>query len=130
MTEITIQGDKELLRKLNKLQPRNQKVAMEAMGLLVVGKVKPYPPQPTGSTYLRGTAPRSEQLGKRWDLRAKRQEVRIFNTASYADYVQGERQAAWHSATGWQTLRKTVTKNEKALIDQLKKQIDRILEGR
>jgi len=120
MTEITIRGAEALQRKLSKLEPRKQKVAMKAMGLHLVGKMKVYPPQPQ-TTYVR-----TRNLAKRWDTRAKQQEVKVQNFARYAPFVQGARQAAWHA--GWQVLRKTATKNMDELVAILKKQIDRILE--
>jgi hypothetical protein len=122
MTEVTIRGDKELFAKLNKLQPRKQKVAMKAMGLHLVGKMKVYPPQQS-TTYAR-----TRNLAKRWDTRAKEQEVKVQNFAHYAPYVQGERQAAWHTRTGWQTLKDTAIKNSEEMVKLLKANIDRILE--
>lgn len=124
MTEVTLVGDKELLRKLNKLHPRLQKTAMKAMGVHLVGKMTVYPPQPQTS-YVR-----TRNLAKRWDTRAKQQEVKVQNFARYSPFVQGERQAPWHTSTGWQTLKKTALKEANELVTVLKKNIDHILEGR
>ena len=120
---VTIRGDKELLAKLKKLEPRRQEAAMKAMGAHVSGKMKVYPPQrPT--TYVR-----TGILGKRWDYKAKQEEVRVFNPTDYASYVQGDEDQTWfHKLTGWQTLKKTVQANTEELVNLLKKQVDRILE--
>ena len=127
MTSIELQGDKELLRKLEKLHPRKQQVAMKAMGLHLSGKMKRYPRQRFAANPNR-VYKRTRNLAKRWDTKAKRQEVKVFNTMSYARYVQGAWQAHWHTATGWKTLRATAEKNSKQLVKILKKNIDRILE--
>lgn len=130
MTSIELQGDKELLRILQKLEPRKQQVAMKTMGLHLSGKMKRYPRQRFAANPNR-VYKRTRNLAKRWDTKARRTWVKVFNTADYSRYVQGDdTQAHWHTATGWQTLRATAEKNAKQLVLLLKKNIDRILEGR
>jgi hypothetical protein len=120
---VTIRGDKELIAKLKKLEPKRQEAAMKAMGLHVAGKMKVYPPQRPVKYVRTGI------LGKRWDYKAKQDEVLVFNQTPYASYVQGDDSQTWfHRATGWQMLKKTVLANADELVALLKKQIDRILE--
>jgi hypothetical protein len=107
---VTIRGDKELIAKLKKLEPKRQEAAMKAMGLHVAGKMKVYPPQRPVKYVRTGI------LGKRWDYKAKQDEVLVFS------------QTWFHRATGWQMLKKTVLANADELVALLKKQIDRILE--
>lgn len=49
----------------------------------------------------------SERLGSRWTTRVQVSDQAIEGvvgtTVSYADYVQGQRQAGFHGAHGWQT---------------------------
>ena len=133
MTEFTIRGDRELIAKLNKLQPRKQKVAMKAMGLHLVGKMKVYPARSFYGASGTGKQAyvRTRNLAKKWDVRAKQQEALVQNFMQYAPYVQGDdTQFHFHRATGWQTLRKTAEKESEAMVKLLKKNIDRILEGR
>jgi len=50
----------------------------------------------------------SEQLDQQWqqyiEIYPESAECLIYNTASYADYVVGERQTWFHELTGWPTL--------------------------
>lgn len=58
----------------------------------------------------RGGMPRltSEDLGQKWTLQVKLQPTGFLgilgNTASYANFVQGSEQPAYHAATGWVTI--------------------------
>ena len=133
MTEITLRGDVELLAKLNKLaDKRHRKVAFRAMGTVLKGKMQKYPAQRfAGSSAGAGGYVRTRNLAKRWAATAKQDHVKVQNFATYAPYVQGDdTQFHFHRATGWQTLKATAVKHEKALVNELKKQVDRILEGR
>ena len=112
MTELTIRGEKELLRKLSKLQPRKQKVAMKAMGLHLVGKMKVYPPRSHfGASGTKNPYKRTRNLAKRWDTKAKQDFVLVKNPTEYGTYVQGQNQFHFHRATGWKTLKDTAQKN-------------------
>jgi len=55
----------------------------------------------------------SEQLGQKWTTKydKERFEAVIGNNASYAIFVQGEKQAKFHKARGWITV-ETVAKEE------------------
>jgi len=67
---------------------------------------------PTVAGYKLAAGGTSEMLGRSWDARVFEQENAILgvvgNNASYAEYVQGNRQAAVHAARGWKTVDKTL----------------------
>jgi len=55
--------------------------------------------------YIRGGSPGSEKLGQRWTVvfLSGGTSARIENNASYAPFVMGREQAAYHRITGWPT---------------------------
>lgn len=126
MSEVTIRGDKELMRKLNKLEPSQMKGALNRIGQLGVGKMTKYPLQPSGSGYVRKKF--AGGLASSWDYKSKSKEVKIFSNQSYAPYVQGDQLQAWfHRATGWQRLKETMEKNMPEIVAKLKQEVDKIL---
>lgn len=95
------------------------RVPMTESMVLLQSEVATYPPQPSGSTYRRGTDPRSEQLGKKWtyEIRGsgKSLEGILGNNTSYGPYVQdAERQARWMAH--WQTDEQVATENETRVV--------------
>ena len=124
MTVIVI-GEKELLRKLQRLEPRQLEGALLAAGKHVEAKVSPYPP-PISETYIRRF-----KLRDGWRVTPKKSDyaVEIKNIMEYAPYVQGEQQAAIHRGR-WKQLKKTALDEMDEIINKVKRQVDRILEGR
>ena len=124
---VTVKGDKELQRKLSRLKPKHLTGALQEMGDHVVTKVKPYPPQqPT-------TYGRTFNLLGGWRVKPKKKDfaVRVYNEMDYAPYVQSDdRQSGIHRSAGWKRLKETTLQEMDELVKKLKKQVDRILEGR
>lgn len=98
-------------------------------GLRIEAGMKPYPPPPPDSRYVRGAPPHSEKLGSRWTTRriAGQGYVgrEVGNNASYGPWVQSrELQARVHQGR-WQTDEEIVTRElpatvldvERALVD-------------
>lgn len=76
-------------------------------GLRVEAGMKPYPPPPPNSTYVRGAPPRSEKLGSRWTSRRIAGDGfvgrEVGNNASYAPWVQSRELQARVHQDRWQT---------------------------
>lgn len=51
--------------------------------------------------YKRGTSPNSERLAQSWVVEGEGLETTLRNNASYYKYTHGEKQTAYHKATGW-----------------------------
>ena len=125
-TTVTIKGVEALEAKLRKLDKRHMTGALKAMGLHVESKTKGYPPaKPTYS--------RTFDLFRGWKVKPKASDfsVTISNPTKYAPYVQSEkRQTSFHRSAGWKRLAETARSEMDELVKILKKQVDRILEGR
>lgn len=147
-----IEGDKEVIRAFQQAPRLTQQIMQQTMrqaNVLMLGTLKPYPPQPprdrakTFNTYVRsigrfplssftggqrkgkgaykagprgGTVHRtSERLGSRWSTKVTRAGGGWLgitqNSASYAEYVQGQKQPYYHLQTGWVTTFAAKVKN-------------------
>jgi hypothetical protein len=105
-----------------------------AIAAAIQHEVAPYPPppprRPGKGYYVRGRGmlsskgkllSSSEMLGRKWSINAIAWGARLTNTASYAGWVHGKRQARIHKKTGWVTQRAGIDKvlksgNAKALM--------------
>jgi hypothetical protein len=105
-----------------------------AIAAAIQHEVAPYPPppprRPGKSYYVRGRGmlsstgkllSSSEMLNRKWSIKAIAWGARLTNTASYAGWVHGKRQAKIHKKTGWVTQRAGIDKvlksgNAKALM--------------
>ena len=85
--------------------------------ILKVRGLKAYPPAGPGNRpptpyYVRGIGTQyasfnkgnSEQYGKRWEVKGEGYGVRVGNSASYAKYLAGEKQARAMEDIGWRRL--------------------------
>lgn len=76
-------------------------------GLRVEAGMKPYPPPPPDSRYVRGAPPRSEKLGSRWTTRRIAGDGfvgrEVGNNASYGPWVQSSELQARVHKDRWQT---------------------------
>jgi hypothetical protein len=125
--EVTVKGDKELQRKLSRLKPKHLTGALQVMGDHVATKVKPYPSQQSA------TYGRTFTLMDGWKVKPKKKDfaVQVSNPTPYAVYVQSDDgQAGFHRNTGWKRLKETTLKEMDELVKILKRQVDKILEGR
>ena len=105
-----------------------------AIAAAIQHEVAPYPPppprRPGKSYYVRGRGmlsskgkllSSSEMLNRKWAIKGIAWGARLTNTASYAGWVHGKRQARIHKKTGWVTQRAGIDKvlksgNAKALM--------------
>ena len=123
---VEIRGDRELLRRLKKLNKRELSGALEAMGQTVATKATIYPPA-------KPTYARTFNLFDSWKVKPKKSDfaVEASNTADYAPYVHDDkRQASFHRNAGWKRLAETAKNEADEIIKILKRQVDAILEGR
>lgn len=135
----------DLLRSLDELQmERLLWPVMQVIGESVIAKVRPYPSDtmansplnPQGHWYERGYGTKfasgrgyetSERLGDRWWYRLiYGPGVKIGNAATYAGWVHGEEQTAFHKERGWKRLLKTATDELDEIMRKIERQIDRI----
>lgn len=156
MTEIKIDGLDSVIKMFNRIGKLDGlKAAIQAAGVHIKGKIAKYPHAssanapssvPGGRWYERGLGGHynrirdgghsiyrtSETLGRRW---ATRQEdggmtVVVGNNASYAPYVQGEKQTWYHAAREWttteQVAQEETAKVVKMIRESIKKEIDKI----
>ena len=101
---------------------------LERGGLRVEAGMKPYPPPPPNSRYVRGAPPHSEKLGSRWTSRsisgAGFVGREVGNTASYAPFVQSaERQATIHRGR-WQTDEQVIEREMPAVIADVRRSLE------
>lgn len=122
----------EVIARLRRYQadlPAIVRPPLDRGGLRVEAGMKPYPPPPPNSRYVRGAPPHSEKLGSRWTSRSISGPGfvgrEVGNTASYGPWVQSrELQARVHQGR-WQTdedvimreLPATVSDVRQALVD-------------
>ena len=148
---VTVVGADKLIAKLTRVGQLNG--AMR--GLLgatkeTQGIIKRYAPASSANSsarkrwYQRGYGPRwrrrdgsvggkktSERLGTRWSHKIDRANLTgtISNNASYAEYVQGVRQARFHRRRGWQTGDMVFKKHGTRLVRIIQVEMDRDLKG-
>ena len=101
---------------------------LELGGLRVEAGLKPYPPPPPNSHYVRGAPPHSEKLGSRWTSRSISGSGfvgrEVGNTASYAPLVQSaERQALIHRGR-WQTDEQVITRELPAVVADVRRALE------
>jgi len=130
MITIEVRGLDALERKLKRPLTPELRGFTQAVGEMIRSELAPYPPaseanvpNDRGRWYERGFGPRwfrkdgsvggrktSEMLNRQWGgVRHGRIGYRIFNRASYAQWVHShEMQNWWHRVRGWMTDRKAV----------------------
>ena len=150
MIELEIDSEQlaDLLRSLDELDMKHMvEPVLKAVGESVIAKVRPYPPEtianwpsnPAGHWYERGFGTKyasgigyqtSERLGDKWIYQLiYGPGVKIINAATYAGYVHGEEQAAFHKERGWKQLLKTAVDELPEILRKIERQIDRIWRG-
>jgi hypothetical protein len=149
MKQIKIEGDKELIKKLGKVEGNKIfKGFMTIIGEEIKGKTSQYPQSttansssnPLGRWYERGYGTKyitksgirgkrtSETLSKRWYTKIGDKSAEIGNSASYARWVQGkEFQTRFHKERGWKTLEDTAEKSAPDIEQKIKQQVDQLL---
>lgn len=137
---ITIKGLDKLYKKLGKVAATQVLEKPMQRGVLRLQRsMQVYPPARSGSKYIRGYGfkggPRtSEKLGQRWTTRIIKSgnglTGKVGNNASYGPLVQSSRfQTARHRSTGWTTDERAVKENEKIILDDFARMIDKALAG-
>lgn len=127
---ITIKGLDKLYKKLGKVAATQVLEKPMQRGVLRLQRsMQVYPPQRPNSSYRRtGT------LGRRWTVRIIKSgnglTGKVGNNASYGPLVQSSRfQTALHRSTGWTTDERAVKENEKIILDDFARMIDKALAG-
>ena len=147
---IRIEGLDEVISKLDNLEDLQKiRPAMMAGAIHIKGKIAQYPAKtianspsnPTGRWYERGFGtrtktgrayPTSETLGRKWTVANRDRGLTkvIGNNVSYGPYVQSaEKQAKIHKQRGWKTDQQVVEEEADTVLDFVKDQVDKILEG-
>ena len=89
-------------------------------GMRVEAGIKPYPPPPPDSRYVRGAPPHSEKLGSRWTTRRISDQGfagrEIGNNASYGPFVQSRELQARVHQDRWQTDEEIITRELPATV--------------
>ncbi len=75
----------------------------------------------------------SEMLGRSWDAQTIEQDNAVLgmvgNNTSYADYVQGNKQAKFHEARGWLTIDKALEESQKDINIYFSEALDAFLKN-
>ena len=138
MASITIEGIDELMDKLGAVETIEVLEApMNRAVLRLQGRMATYPPQRTGSTYIRGYGfpgkpATSEKLGQHWTTKVTQQTVgyegRVGNNVSYGPLVQSSAfQTRTHKRTGWVTDEQVLTEEAPAIVRDFAKAIEEAL---
>ena len=150
----TIRGMDKLIKKLKSIEElRGAKRGLKAGALHIKGKIAVYAPSssanspsnPSGRWYQRGYGSRwrrkdgtvggsktSETLGRRWTVGERNGGLTqvVGNNVSYGPYVQSaEKQAGFHKARGWKTDEQVIEEEGDTVLQFVKSEIDRELEG-
>ncbi len=134
MATITITGIDELMDKLGAVETIEiLEDPMQRAVLRLQGRMATYPPQRTGSKYIRGYGfagkpATSEKLGQHWTTTVTQQQAgyegRVGNNVSYGPLVQsGMFQTKAHKRTGWVTDQQAMEEEAPAIIRDFEKAI-------
>lgn len=128
MAGIEIKGLDALYRKLDAAKATDTLEApMQRSVLRLQAYMQDYPPQPSGSRYIRtGT------LGRRWTHKIERSGSgltgKVGNNTTYGPWVQSQQfQTRFHQRTGWRTDEQAVKDNEEAIVADFQAAIDKAL---
>jgi hypothetical protein len=147
-----IRGMSKLLRKLNSLRElRGAKRGLRAGAVHIKGKIAIYANSSEANTpnqrrwYERGYGPKwlrkdgsmgsrktSETLGRKWTTESRNNGLTqvVGNNVSYAPYVQSEEnQAGFHKARGWKTDVQVIDEEGPRVLEFVKDEVDKELEG-
>ena len=146
----TIKGMDALVRKLKSIDGlQAAKRGIKSGALHIKGKIAKYPSASEANMpnsrrwYQRGYGPKwklkdgtvhgrktSETLSKRWTTEERNGGLTqvVGNNASYAIYVQGEEQAAFHEKRGWNTAEDIVDREGSRVLTFVKNEVDKALE--
>lgn len=122
--EAYLENEEVARRVLTGLQnPGFMVPVMGRVATLVVSRMKPYPPEPPGSTYRR-----TQTLGRRWTHRVMQSlfsvSAIIGNNTPYGPLVQGaETQAEIHKGR-WQTDEQVLGESADEIVDEAVEGID------
>jgi len=102
--------------------------------------LRKYPPEtkanrPPTPYYIRGTGMqykshndlKSEQLGTRWNVEKYGTGARVYNTASYAEYVHGEKQNHKLAEYGWRKISDVFEKKVPTILNKIDAWINKAL---
>jgi hypothetical protein len=135
---IRVEGVKELTAKLGHIATlATLEPAMHKAVAWLEADIKPYPPQRSGSKYIRGYGfagkpATSENLGQSWTTQVTRDGEKLTGSVgtkvTYAPLVQSMRlQTRQHKLTGWQTDAQVIEANRAVIVQEFKNAIAREL---
>ena len=142
---IDLKGEEKTILKLQKLANGiTGKDVLQAIAEDIKEVADKYPPESSanmpgraGGWYERGYGPRwsggsggrrtSEVLGKQWVAKARDNLAIIANRASYAIFVQGDKQASFHEKRGWKKLEDVAEEHLPEATRKIARQIGRII---
>lgn len=147
---MRVSGVQSTINKLRKIQPPLLfRHTLRNAAEMIKGWVAEYPPSTVANDpgqerwYERGYGPRwlrsdgsvngrrtSQTLGRRWSTSTSSTKATIGNNASYAPYVQGEKQQAWyHKKRNWRTIEDAVREKKDEVLEFLQEQVRRYIRG-
>lgn len=148
MSEFKIEGLSKVRSKMGRLKAdRWKRGAIQVSAQTITDEVSAYPPETSANMpgagrrqwYKRGYGKKwegggratSEDLAQKWYTKISRRSggwaAEIGNIASYAVYVHGKIQAAFHKMRGWKRLDKTTDRLLSKIVERLQTEVRKIL---
>lgn len=126
---ISIEGLDKLYKKFDRVKATSTLVPPTQRAVLrIQRRMQKYPPQRPGSKY-----DRKGTLGKRWTVRVKRTgdavQGKVGNATVYAPFVQSHQFQRRIHRGRWQTDQRVVREEERVIVADFKRTVDKALEG-
>ena len=117
------------LNMMSAIDPARFRALTLAAAVETLAYVKPYPPAPANSSYVRGYDPRSENLGHSWTVVARGPDEAVIGTSvSYSRWVKDEdMQTDVMSDIGWTTIQDDVIRAGPDVAESIDRQVRRWL---
>lgn len=122
MISVKVEGLSETERVLDRVQARVREPGIPKIWKDLLADLRDYPPPPPGSRYVR-----TGNLGRSWRVRfAQGRMPTLFeaaNDATYAQWVQGDRQAAIHRGR-WTPASEILARYEADIVREWEQEIE------
>lgn len=123
--QFEIKGLDQIIENMNRADVKQEAAtAMHQSLALIINKVARYPPPPPASWYRR-----TGLLGRSWDYTVELSGELVgiaYNTAPYANLVQGLEQTGVHKSTGWKRIDDVAEQNRKTIVQFFIDALERI----